>query len=123
MNGYRRVSLQNGASRRKVLVHRLVLEAFVGPCPEGQECAHLNGNRVDNRIENLRWCGRKENCSHKALHGTRLAGEQCRLAKLTSKKVAEIRSLQGKMTQGDIAAKFHVDRITVYRIQTGRLWT
>src|SRR3954466_7600146 len=32
-----------------------VLEAFVGPCPEGLECSHLNGDPWDNRPENLAW--------------------------------------------------------------------
>lgn len=36
-------------------VHRLVLEAFVGPCPDGMECCHNNGDSADNRLENLRW--------------------------------------------------------------------
>jgi hypothetical protein len=36
-------------------VHRLVLEAFVGPCPPGMEACHWNDIRHDNRLENLRW--------------------------------------------------------------------
>ena len=35
-------------------VHRLVLEAFVGPNPPGLECCHNNGDPSDNRVENLR---------------------------------------------------------------------
>jgi hypothetical protein len=36
-------------------VHRLVLEAFVGPCPPGMEACHGIGGREDNRLTNLRW--------------------------------------------------------------------
>lgn len=36
-------------------VHRLVLEAFVGPCPPGMEACHWNGIPGDNRLHNLRW--------------------------------------------------------------------
>jgi len=57
-------------------VHRLVLEAFVGPCPEGMECRHLNGNPADNRLDNLAWGTRLENFAdrtrlgeHKATRG------------------------------------------------------
>lgn len=43
------------ADRRTYLVHRLVLEAFVGPCPEGMVACHWNDLGTDNRLENLRW--------------------------------------------------------------------
>src|SRR5271167_2615180 len=36
-------------------LHRLVLLAFVGPCPEGMECRHLDGNHLNNRLGNLEW--------------------------------------------------------------------
>jgi len=36
-------------------VHRLVLLAFMGPCPKGMRCRHLNGVRNDNRLVNLCW--------------------------------------------------------------------
>jgi hypothetical protein len=42
-------------------VHRLVLDAFVGPCPDGKECCHLNDIGTDNRLENLRWDVHKAN--------------------------------------------------------------
>ena len=42
-------------------VHRMVLEAFVGPCPEGMQCRHLNDVKNDNRLNNLAWGTRKEN--------------------------------------------------------------
>lgn len=44
-----------GAPFYRVAVHRLVLESFVGPCPDGMEACHANGNGFDNRLENLRW--------------------------------------------------------------------
>src|SRR4051812_25002272 len=56
-HGYRSM-----CARGKVtLVHHLILEAFVGPTPEGMECRHLNGERDDNRIANLAWGTRAEN--------------------------------------------------------------
>lgn len=43
------------ADKRTVYVHRLVLEAFVGPCPPGMVACHYNDIPDDNRLENLRW--------------------------------------------------------------------
>lgn len=43
------------------LIHRLVAEAFI-PNPDNKPCIdHINGNRQDNSIENLRWCTYEEN--------------------------------------------------------------
>ena len=50
-------------------VHSLVIQAFVGERPDGMECRHLNGNPLDNRLENLKWGTSKENSDDIALHG------------------------------------------------------
>lgn len=50
-------------------VHRLVLEAFVGPCPEGMEALHGNAIRNDNRLCNLRWDTKSENSQDRVRHG------------------------------------------------------
>ena len=42
-------------------VHRLVLEAFVGPKPPGHECCHLDDDATNNRLNNLRWDSRSAN--------------------------------------------------------------
>lgn len=42
-------------------VHRLVLEAFEGPCPPGHECCHLDDDATNNRLSNLRWDSRSAN--------------------------------------------------------------
>lgn len=51
------------------LVHRLVLEAFVGPCPSGCEGCHYDGNPANNIVSNLRWDTTKNNCLDKRRHG------------------------------------------------------
>ena len=74
-------------------VHRLVLEAFVGPCPNGLEAAHLNGKRKDNRLSNLKWVTRKENHSHKWLHGTAQVGDQASNNRFKSAQIYTMRVL------------------------------
>lgn len=59
--GYKLVTLLKNGEPKTRQVHRLVLEAFVGPCPEGMEACHGPGGPGDNRISNLRWDTQKEN--------------------------------------------------------------
>lgn len=61
---------QRGGAVRYAYVHRLVLESFVGPCPDGMQCRHLNGNAADNRLENLRWGTASEDNHDRVRHGT-----------------------------------------------------
>ena len=61
-SGYQAVHLRLNGKRTKHLVHRLVVEAFLGPKPfEKAEIRHLNDVKTDNRIENLVWGTRSEN--------------------------------------------------------------
>lgn len=61
--GYERVVLVDNGARKTFSVHYLVASAFI-PNPGNKPCIdHINGIRNDNRVENLRWCTRKENCN------------------------------------------------------------
>lgn len=59
--GRPRVFLYRDGKQKTCRVHKLVLEAFVGECPPGMECCHLNDIKTDNRLENLRWDTRSAN--------------------------------------------------------------
>lgn len=60
--GYLQVQICCEGVVRKVMVHRLVLEAFVGPCPDGMEACHdPDPDRSNCRLDNLRWDTRLAN--------------------------------------------------------------
>lgn len=60
-DGYEVINLSVGNEIIQKRVHCLVAEAFI-PNPDNKPCVdHINGNRQDNRIENLRWCTKEEN--------------------------------------------------------------
>lgn len=51
------------------LIHALVLEAFVSPCPPGLECCHDDGNPGNNHVSNLRWDTHLANMADVRRHG------------------------------------------------------
>lgn len=67
---YHSVVLRNSGDAQRVTVHSLVLQAFVGPAPDGTECRHLDGNPDNNHLANLRWGTRSENILDTVRHGT-----------------------------------------------------
>lgn len=68
--GYLRVSLSVDGKTFERKVHHLVLEAFIGPRPAGCECRHLDGDKKNNRPENLCWGTSEENAADRIRHGT-----------------------------------------------------
>lgn len=121
--GYCVVSLYRGSTRRQIKVHRLVLEAFVGPCPEGHEAAHLDGVKVHNVLENLAWVTPKENQGHRRAHGTDPCGVRNGRSKLTPTHVADLRALrQSGVMPTELARRFGVAREHIYKVLSRGAW-
>ena len=121
-NGYACVSLQEGKIHKKYRVHRLVLMAFCGPCPENCEGCHANDIKIDNRFENLRWGTSRDNKRDALKKGLWNAakGEAQGSSKLTADQVREIRA--SGLTQTALAGKYGVRQTQISRIKNGLRW-
>lgn len=106
----------NSRELRNPRVHRLVLFAFRGPPPSPHhQCAHLDGSRDNNRLENLRWVTPEENQRQRWKHGTMDT-------RLTEKQVSAIRFMSRGMSIREIAAVMPVGKTTVWEIVSRRSW-
>lgn len=110
-NGYQTVVLRKPGDREfNRYVHRLVLEAFVGPCPPSAEACHEDGNGSNNALSNLRWDSRKNNHADKKRHGTTAKGEKNTQAVLTEVEVSKIKA---RLVAGERASDIAKDYPTV----------
>ena len=114
-NGYYRVNLRDGSFPAKnctIPVHKLILDTFVGLRPEGYVCRHLNGNPLDNRLENICWGTPKENAQDALRHGTSVClrcGEESIRAKLSNKDVSNIRELYARgYSRSELAKMYNI---------------
>jgi len=69
--GCLQVRLFLSGKRQSRMISRLVLEAWVGPHPDGMECRHLDGDPTNNNLSNLKWGTRSETMRDSIQHGTR----------------------------------------------------
>lgn len=126
--GHLYVSLFKKGIHKKYFTHRLVLETFIGPCPPGMECRHLDGNPKNNRLDNLKWGTRSENCQDAIKHNTKYRpnhrGTKNNRAKIDDKKALEIKKLiqEGKLKNKEIALECRVTLNIVKNIKYCGVW-
>ena len=116
------MALSEGGKPRTRLVHQLVLEAFDRPPREGEEGAHANADKKDNRIANLRWATKGGNMQDSARHGTAGVWMKGRTL-LTAEQVNDIRQDRARGEKLlTIAERFGVDKRTISAIARGDIY-
>jgi len=118
-NGYLRVQLQKAlipeGAPQMVPLHRAVLEAFAGPRPTPRHHgAHLDGDRTNNRADNLAWKLPEDNEADKKRHGTSRGGVGRRLPRRVQLRIAS-RVAQGE-SRTRVAQVYGLHRSSVARI-------
>lgn len=122
-SGYHRVTLQTEQGTRKILVHVLVLQSFIAFRPNHQEVRHLDGDKSNNRLDNLCWGTREENIEDSRRHGTFIQGSKHGNSKLTEEQVKDIRKEIAEGIAYPIIAEYYgVTRHCISNIASGRRW-
>lgn len=124
-DGYPRAHVKHNGRMRRLMVHRLVAEAFIGPKPVGQEVRHLNGDKLDASARNLAYGTRQENADDRDRHGRTARGSRNGAARLSGSAAAEIRSLYaaGGITQEQLGRRFGVHQKTICRVLRSETWS
>ena len=114
--GYRCTHFGVNGKKRSAMVHALVLEAFIGPRPDGMEACHYDGDSLNNDISNLRWDTHFNNNQDRKRVGRYASGDSHPMARLSKDVVL-------KIINGEISAKeAGVSKSHFWRIKSGQSW-
>lgn len=129
--GYQYVKLYLHKRTFVPMVHRVVLEAFVGPRPNGLQCRHLDGNKTNNALLNLCWGTPQENADDKrrivGLRGEEVPPRRQRRgsikdrAPLTERTAREMRA-KFRAAVMSLATEYNVLPCHVWNVITRRAW-
>ena len=122
-DGYLQIALTRS---KKFKVHRLVAQAFISN-PEGKpQINHIDGNKMNNHVDNLEWCTSTENNRHAVKIGLMKSGEDFPDAKLTNEQVAWCRRVHipGDREFGTnaLARKLGVSPSAIYLLLKGKTY-
>lgn len=121
--GYINIVLQKDGKRKMVLMHRLVAEYFISNPDNKLQINHINGIKIDNRVENLEWVSHRENLDHAIENNLVLKGELNPTSKLKTADVLEIHKLLSfGITVDALSKKYKVSKETISGIKSRRYW-
>ncbi len=125
--GYIACCLCKNRIRKGFLVSRLVAITFIPNTENKPYINHINGIKIDNKVENLEWCTQSENIKHAYKNGLKIPisinGSSNGNSKLTKEDVLKIRNLNNDGVIGsEISKTYSVTNSCVYSIINRRTW-
>lgn len=130
--GYKSLNLHRPNSKGTIYVHREVAKLFLKKSsPKQKFVVHINHDKLDNRSSNLRWANQVEVSKHQQKSPSKIAYKAVQAArskglKLNITQVKAIKKTLGdprrKLTYKQLAEKYNVSEMTLYRIRSGENW-
>jgi hypothetical protein len=132
-SGYKTLNLHIDGNNGTIYFHREVAKLFSKKnSPSEKFVIHLNHNKMDNRAKNLKWANQKLVSSHQQNSPLKIAYKKVQHTrnlglKLTAAQVKSIKDLianpRRRLTYKQIAEKYKVSEMTIYRIKSGENWS
>lgn len=130
--GYRTLNLHRPGNKGTLYIHREMAKLFLKkPGAKEKYVIHINHNKLDNNIKNIRWATLEEMIEHQQKSPAKIAYKKVQATrteglKLNAKQVKKIKDLLGnknrKVTIRQIAEQHEVSEMTIYRIKSGENW-
>ncbi len=130
--GYRSLNLHRPNSKGTIYIHREIAKLFSKKAsPRHKYVVHVNHNKLDNRAANLKWATQEEVASHQQKSPAKIAYKKIQASrtvglKLNAGQVKSIKKLisdpKRKITYKQLAKKYGVSEMTLYRIKSGENW-
>lgn len=130
--GYKTLNLHRPNNSGTLYIHRELAKMFLKkPSPKHQYVIHKNHDKMDNAVSNLKWATKDEMIQHQQSSPAKLAYKKRQAnrevgLRLTAAQVRTIKTQlfndKRKLTIKQIAAKYRVSEMTMYRIKSGENW-
>jgi hypothetical protein len=121
--GYLNVGIRGKDYERcGLMVHQMVAQAFIGPCPEGMQILHGINGISDNSLSNLSYGTPKENAADRLRDGTETRGSRNGMARLREETVLLIREQASTKSSRELAILHDVSPTTIADVVTRRTW-
>ncbi|MDX2047106.1 MAG: NUMOD4 domain-containing protein [Chitinophagaceae bacterium] len=130
--GYKSLNLHRPNSKGTIYIHREAAKLFCKkPSPRHKFVIHINHNKLDNRAANLKWATAEEVSAHQQKSPAKIAYKKIQASrtvglKLNAVQVKSIKKIISdpgrKTTYRQLAKKYGISEMTLYRIKSGENW-